>query len=267
MEILDFSDYKLYLKECIKTFPKGGRGQARKLAAYLNVTPMVVSHILTRDRHFTPDQAYKVARHFGLSERDTEYFLSLINRDRTETRELRGYYERKLEKIREDAKNIRSRVEGREFLTDEDKGIFYSNWYYTGISVLASIKGYQTVNSIADYLGLSPMKVGEVVAFLLATGICVEENGKLRGGKTASHLGKDSPFINGHRRNWREKALQKFSDPDLTDMFFSGPVSLSNKDSEAISKQLLEVIESFSQRVKTSPEERAMCLNIDWFRF
>jgi len=69
--IIEFSNYKVFLREFIKTFPGHGRGQAARLAEHLNVTPMVISHILKRERHFTQSQALSAAKFFGLDERST----------------------------------------------------------------------------------------------------------------------------------------------------------------------------------------------------
>lgn len=80
-------------------------------------------------------------------------------------------------------------------------------------------------------------------------------------------LQKARPFVNNHRRNWREKAREKFAAPEETDFFYSSPVALSEKDAEQFRKQLLEMIKEFSKRVAASPEETTMCLNIDWFKF
>lgn len=267
MLITEFSNYKAYLKALIKSYPKNGRGQSRRLAEHLNLPPTVVSQILARDRHFTPDQAAEVATFFGLDERSAEFFLYLVNYARADSKKLKGFYEQKLDKLRAEAQNLKNLVRGREELTDADKGRFYSNWYYSGIRNLTAIKGYQSVEAIADYFGLSRAKVGEVVSFLLATGLCVEKNGEIRPGPKSTHVSDKSEFVNSHRRNWRDKAREKFTDPGEKDLFVSIPVSMSDDDAEKFRAELLKVIKAFSKLVEPSPEEKLMCLNIDWFAF
>ena len=267
MWVLEFSDYKEFLNALLKTFPKRGRGQTQKLADYLGVQAMTVSHVLSRDRDFTPDQAVRVAQYFGLDDKATEYFLYLVNLSRADTPYLKKFYESKLAQMRADAQKIKNLVAGREELTDEEKGIFYSNWYFCGVSLLTSIEKYQTVEAIADYTGLSRAKVGEIVSFLVNTGLCVRENGKIRMGTKSTHVDDKSEFVNSHRRNWREKAREKFTEPGSHDLFYSSPVSLSEKDAELFRKELLRVIKDFSKQVQASPEQKTMCLNIDWFEF
>ena len=267
MWALDFDDYKVFLKAVLKTFPKRGRGQAQKLADFLGVQPMVVSHILSGERDFTPDQAVRVASYFGLDDKATEYFLYLVTQARADTPYLKNFYATKLNQIRSEAQNIKNLVAGREQLTDEEKGIFYSNWYFCGVSLLTSIEKYQTVEAIADYTGLSRAKIGEIVSFLVNTGLCIQENGKIRMSTKSTHVGDKSEFVNSHRRNWREKAREKFSEPGPYDLFYSSPVSLSEKDAELFRKEILKVIKNFSKQVEDSPEQKTMCLNIDWFEF
>lgn len=267
MWIAEFKNYKAFLNAVIKNFPKKGRGQARKLAEHLNVAPMVVSHVLSRDRDFTPDQAVKVADFFGLDARSTEYFLYLVSLARAETKDLKKFYEARLLQLREESQNIKNLVKGRDALSEADKGTYYSNWYYSGIMLLSSIKKYQTVEAMAEYFELSRSKVGEIVSFLVDTGLCAQDGNRISMRIKSTHLHRESPFINNHRRNWRAKAREKFSEPDEHDLFYSSPVSLSEKDAEDFRKELLDLIKRFSKQVEASPEEKLMCLNIDWFEF
>lgn len=268
MWITEFSDYKGYLKALLRTYPKSGRGQSRRLAEHLGVAPIVVSQVLARDRHFTPEQAVKVAAYFGMDERATEYFVFLVNHARADSKDLKAFYSEKLSRLRREAENIKNLVRGKVALSDADKGIYYSNWYYVAVQTLCAIDRYQKIDSIAEHLGMSRQKTAEIVSFLLQTGLCAEdERGKIHPGARSIHVDDKSPFVNSHRRNWREKAREKFTNPGIDDLFYSTVVSLSEKDSEAFRKTLLQLIQSFSKLVGPSPEETVRCLNIDWFEF
>lgn len=269
MWISDFNDYKAFLKALIKTYPKRGRGQSRRLAEHLNVAPIVVSQILARDRHFTADQALQVTKYFGMDEKTSEYFVFLVNYARAETKDLRAFYRAKLDRMRKDSEDIKSLYGNTKSLSEENKGIYYSNWYYAAVHTLTSIPKYQTVDALAEYLGLSRTKVGEIVSFMIETGICVEgPDGKVVRGSTKIHVDSKSPFVNSHRRNWRDKARENFTTPGEEDIFYSSVVALSEKDAEKFRKSLLQLIETFSKEVVApSPEETTRCLNIDWFKF
>lgn len=268
MWISEFSNYKAFLKALIKSLPKKGYGQLRRLAEHLNVAPIIVSQVLSGDRHFSAEQAIKTATYFGLDEKATEYFIYLVSHARADNKELKSFYDQRLSRLREESQKIKNLVQGHEVLSDADKGIFYSNWYYVAVQTLTSMEKYRTVDAIAEYLNLSRQKVGEVISFLIQSGLCVQgENGRVLQGTKSTHVDDKSPFVNSHRRNWREKAREKFTSPGPHDLFYSSPVALSEKDAELFRKELLTLIQSFSKQVAPSPEETTMCLNIDWFKF
>lgn len=267
MNIYQTTSYKAFLRGLIKQFPKNGRGLSTRLAEHLNLPPTVVSQILGRDRHFTPDQAVEVAAFFGLDERSTDYFIMLVHLARAESKKLKSHYEQKLAKLRLEAENLRNLVRGREELTEGDKARFYSNWYYSGVFNLSAIKGFQTVEAIADYYGMSRAKIGEVVSFLLECGLLVENDGELSPGLKSTHVADKSEFVNNHRRNWRDKAREKFTTAGENDIFLSAPVSMGERDAELFRAELLKLIKSFSKLVEPSPSEKLQCLNIDWFEF
>lgn len=267
MSIYKYKNYKQFLRDHIKAFPNRGRGQARRLALHLEITPVVVTQVLRGKRDFTADQAYRIAVHFGFDEREAEYFSLMVNHARADSAEFRRHCEKKMESLRKEVQDIKNLVEGKSELDEKNKAIFYSNWYFVAASLLTSIKGYNSVESIADYFGLSRKKTGEIVRFLLDTGLCVEVDGKIWMGTTSTHVDKTSEFVNSHRRNWRQKAIEKFTAPDEEDYFFSGPVSISKRDAEKFLEEILALISRYSKQVADSPAEELFCLNIDWFKF
>ena len=267
MWITNFKNYKLFLKRTLSNFPKNGRGQARRLAEHLGVAPVVVSQILTGERHFTVDQAIKIAEYLMLDENSKEYFVYLVCQARADTPASRDFYGKRIEALQEEARKIRGLVAARNELTDADKAVYYSNWYYSAVRILISIPGYQNVDAIADYYGLSREKVGQIVNFLVSCGLCSNEEGLLKVGKVSTYVGEGSEFLNNHRRNWREKARERFFHSGKDDIFYSSPMSISKADAETFRTEILELIKSFSKRVAASPEEKVMCINIDWFNF
>jgi uncharacterized protein (TIGR02147 family) len=267
MDIFNFADYKLYLKTHIKSLPKSGRGTLAKLAGHLDVAPMIVSHVLTRDRHFTPEQALKIADFFFFNESETEYFVYMVSKERADTMALKRFYSSKLETMASNAKNIKNLVDGGDEITDLDKGVFYSNWYYSGVRLLTSIKDYQNAEAIASYFGLGRKKFTEILSFLVKTGLCTQNGGVIKMGIKSTHVADDSEFVNSHRRNWRLKAMESFSKSKKDNFFYSSPMSLSKADAEAFRLRILEVIKDLSKTVKDSPAEKLMCFNVDWFEF
>lgn len=267
MTIYEFANYKLFLQELLKTLPRKGHGQARKLSEHLGVNSVVISQVLSGDRHFTPEQALSVGAYFGFDERATEYFVNLIHKDRSGTVELASYYEKQLSRLREESLKLKNRVVQVHELTDEDKGIFYSNWYFVAVRISVSLPGVDNVDTIATRLGLSRAKTAEIVNYLKGLNLLAEENGKLKTTTQSTYIAPTSPFINNHRRNWRLKAIDKFPEPGPNDVFGSFIYSLSADDIQQIRKELSDLVAKFSKRVRSSPEEKLACFNFDWFEF
>lgn len=267
MDIFEYTDYKLFLKNLIESMPRRGHGQFRKLALHLEVNSVVISQILSGDRDFTLEQGLRVAKYYGLDEMQADYFLLMILKARAATHDLKLYYQDKLEALSKKSQKIKNRVVKHHELSEGDKSIFYSNWYYAGISLLSAVEGYNDIDSLATYFNLSRTKVREVLDFLISRGLCVEENGKIGMGVSSTHLDASSEYVNNHRRNWRLKAFERFAEPSPDELFYSGPFSLSKEDVVAIRRELAALIGKISKRVANSSSEQLACLNIDFFKF
>ncbi|MGZ3650736.1 MAG: TIGR02147 family protein [Bdellovibrionota bacterium] len=264
--IFDFTDYKRFLQAWMASMPKKGRGQARKLAEHLGVHPVVVSQILSGSRDLSHEQALDVAVYLGLDERATEYFSTMVLKARAGTKRLEEHLKKKLDGLRHEAKLLKNRISTHKKLNEENLGVFYSNWFYSGVRLLSSVPGFDNIEAIAAHYRLGRAQVNTIMAYLVSYGLCVQDDrGRYSMGTTSTFIDRNSPFINGHHRNWRMKAVEKLIQPKETDMFYTNPCSLSAADKELFREELKKLIAGFSKRVQDSPAEQVSCLNIDWF--
>lgn len=264
--IYEFRNYRHFLRIEFARLPKKGRGQARKLAEALKVHPVVVSQVLAGTRDLSHEQALDTAAHLGLDERSTEYFSLLVLQARAGTKRLKDHLEKKLDLLRGEAHALKNRIQKHRNLSDEQMGVFYSNWYYSGVRLLTSVPGFDHADAIAAKLGLSRAQVNEILAYLLETGLVQkDEKGRLSMGVTSTFINGKSPYINGHHRNWRMKAIKALEEPKESDLFFTSPCTLSAADKEKFREELKKLLASFSKRVQDSPSEQLSCLNVDWF--
>jgi uncharacterized protein (TIGR02147 family) len=266
MKAFDFDDYKTFLDQKIRALPKNGRGEARKLAEHISVNSVVISQVLRGDKHFTLEQAIKVCSYFGLQGSEQEYFILLVSRARAGSQDLIEHYTKKLVSLKKEQKKLTHAVASRE-LGDHEKSIFYSNWFYSGVRILTTIDGKNTPDAIAEYFGLSRAKVHEILNFLMSVGLVKEQNGTFSVGVASTYVDSTSKFVNGHRRNWRLKAMEKFTEPSEDDLFYSNPHSISQQDYEAARAELAQVIQKHTKRVAGSDPEVLACLNVDFFKF
>jgi hypothetical protein len=202
----------------------------------------------------------------GLAELETDYFLGLIQLERAGTTALKTVVRKQLKRIRDQALELSNRLPQDGLLTEEDKAIFYSNWFYSGIRLMTSIPRFGKQAAIAAQLGLPKGRVAEVVEFLLSRGLCIEEKGEIRVGPSRIHLESTSPHVTRHHTQWRLKALEKQPQMSERDLVFTAPLTVSAQDAAKIRERMVQLIEEVSQTVGRSEPEQLNCLNIDWIQ-
>ncbi|MBC87069.1 MAG: hypothetical protein CL677_07795 [Bdellovibrionaceae bacterium] len=105
LNILFFTDYKEYVLKRVKSLPNQGRGEFRRIADAIGVSSVLVSQIFKGEKHITADQAFKLCQYFKLDSLQSEYFLLLVNYERSGDSGLRGFYQEKIEEYKNRSKN------------------------------------------------------------------------------------------------------------------------------------------------------------------
>lgn len=266
MNIYDYDSYKDCINAWILDQPKGGHGQLRRLANQLNVNSVVMSQVFRGERDITTEQAVGVAKYVGLTNHERDFFLLLVQRARSGTKELSDILTEQIETLRQKAQSLKNRIQHTKF-TEKDRATFYSQWYYSAIRLGLSIENVNTISAISERLKLDRTLVSKVVSFLLEHRLIVERNGKLDLGPQVTHVGHDSPFVNRHHSNWRLKGLQSMERTNDEQLFYTGPMALSARAANAIRKEVIQLIEKATKTAAESKSEVLACLNIDWFRY
>lgn len=267
MTIFDFDDYRKFVRERIASMPKRGHGQYRKIAQFLSIGSVNVSQVFKGDRHLTLEQAWELSRFFGLAKLESQYFVTLVEKDRAATVSLKKYFEERLEDLRQRAMDLKQRLPQQAQLSDEAKAVFYSSWTYSGIRLLSSIAKFQTPDLIAQYFNLPLNQVNRILEFLVATGLCRENAGKYSIGPSSTHLEASSPLIARHHTNWRLKSVEHLERLQTDELCLSMPCSLSPRAFRVIRKELTDCIERITKIIDEAPCEELACLNVDFFRF
>lgn len=265
MKIFEFTNYKHFLRHFISQQPRKGRGLIKNLGDYLRIDPSQVSQVLSGSKDFTEEQALMASKFLGLNELETEFFMVLIKIERAGTELLQDHYRAKRDKLKIDSLDLAKRVNQDRILSDYEKSIFYSSYLYSVIRLTTSLGDGQTLGDITERFRISREKASEILNFLTMTNLCSEKNGTYRMGTQHTHIERGSPFLSRHHHNWRVKALEKSEFISDKELQFTGPVSLSNKDFEAIREILVEAVSKSLAKVKASEPSDVACLLIDWF--
>jgi uncharacterized protein (TIGR02147 family) len=264
MVIFDYHDYKKYVNDWIGIQQHGGHGQLRQIALFLEINSVVMSQVFRGDRDLTLEQALGVSKYIGLSELERDFFLTLVQKEKAGTFELKKVFDDQLNNLRTTAQTLKNRIKHQKF-TDEDKATFYSQWYYSAIRLGVSIPEYSSAHSIANHLKLDRVLVTKVIEFLIRHKLVINEGRKLNIGPQVTHVGHDSPFVNRHHANWRLKGLQAMDNVKESDLFYTGPMAISKVVAKDIRKHLVELVENSTEKAAASNSESLHCLNIDWF--
>jgi uncharacterized protein (TIGR02147 family) len=238
----------------------------RRLAEHLQVTSVMISQIFKGDRDLTAEQAHQLSEFLGLSELATDYFILLVQVSRAGTHSYRTRLENKLKTLRDNSRELKTRMPADKELSEEARAIFYSRWYYSGVRLASSIEGYQSTDLIGERLGLPRNEVRRVVEFLVTNGLCLQDGPRIMMGPKATHLGADSVFVGRHHLNWRTKAISKIDNIERDELFYTAPMALSHAMIDEIRGELVKLIERIGNKVVTSESETLACLNIDWFK-
>lgn len=264
MNTFEYRDYKQCVNDWIKGQPSGGHGQLRKMALFLGLNSVVASQVFRGDRDLTLEQALGVTQFIGYTELERDFFLLLVQKSRAGSHDLKKVLNQQIEDLALSAQSLKNRVKHQKF-TDEDKATFYSQWYYSAIRLGVSIPSLGAISAIADYLNLERKLVAKVVEFLLKHKLVVEDNGRLDMGPQVTHVGHDSVFVNRHHANWRLKGLQAMEQLTDSDLFYTGPMALSEDAASEIRKLLVDLVEKTTKKASNSDSEVLRCLTIDWF--
>lgn len=266
LSVFEFENYREFIKAWIST-QESSHGLKSELAAAMGISSSFMSQVLKGDKSLTPEQAGELAERFGFTEAETDFWFLLIDLDRAGTVKLRSRLGRKIRQGREQAKSLSKRSLKDTELSDETKGVFYSSWLYSGIRNMAALPDVNDVPEIARRLNLPAATISKVVGFLVDHGLCRMDDGRLTYGPAHTFVNRDSPHVVKHHLNWRLQAARAMERDRDSDLFFTGPMSLSRETVDEIRKYLPQVIQEIYKKIGPSPSEQVACLNIDWFDY
>ncbi len=264
MHIFDFDDYRIYLHEFIQKQPKRGWGWTLKIANALDMSSTFVSQMMAGDRELSLDQAYKLISLLQITEAETEYFLTLVEKARAETKELDRYFQKKLERLKRQSTSLAERLKHEKSLNEKDQAEFYSSYLYSAVRLQTAIDGFQSPEKLREKFQLSPESIHRISNFLLETGLCHRTTEGIQFTANSTHLPRTSPFIRQHHINLRMKTLEKSNDLKTEDLMFSSMVCVSNKDRQKIREILIQTLQNLNSIVDESASEKLQLLNLDW---
>lgn len=263
--IFESENYKSYVNQWISKQPNKGRGLLSQIAKELGIHTTLLSHTLRGDKNLTTEQAILLAEFMSLPTIESDYFLLLVQIERAGNFKLKQKYQRDLSKIKKEANEVSKRIKSSVELSAEEKAQFYSSWLYSGVRQLSCINGYNSVQELSKAFNVKKEEFNRVLEFLLETGLCKEQNGKIIIGTANTHIDSKSPYVFQHHKNWRIKAFEKHNNLLPEELIYTAPFTISNKDFEVIREEIILLIQKLMSTAQKTKDERLACLNIDLF--
>lgn len=264
--IYEYKSYKQFILDWIDKTPNMGRGQRKLIAEAIGCQNPFITHVLSGDYHFSPEQAEACARYMGLNDVDTEFFILLVLKERSGTKTLENLFGKQISQRCEQHSVLKKRLNIKETMSLEDQMVYYSSWHYAAIHMALMIPDLQNVSSLSRYFNLPLTRILSVLQFLSENHL-IEQKGTLyKIKKSVLHLEKDSPIMTQHHSHWRLRAIEAIQTPRSDNLHYSGIMSLSRDDYEWVREKLAVLLEEVIERLGPSKDEKLATLCFDLFQ-
>ncbi len=266
MTIFNYSSYRDYLKDLLKSRPKQGYGEISKWAASCQVHPTLMSLVLKGERDLSPEQGFALGKHLELTTLEHEYFVQMIHLARAGTKEFRDHLNKKLSSIKTEATLVKKRFQHESELSDDAKLVFYSSYIYSAMRLLCDThKNGVTLEQLAMRFNIRRSELVPKLEFLEKWGLVKRSHDHYQMGPARTMVSRDSTHVIKHHQNWRMQAMMKSERLSEDELMFTCPMALSKKDFENFRIELTHLIQKFSTMLKDSESENIGCFNVDWF--
>lgn len=247
--------------------PNQRRGIKSNLAQFLGCQASYLSQVLNEQAQMTLEQGADACDFFQLSELDKDYFMLMLQKDRSGNKRLESFYQTKMQKILNKKNNLSRRLEdSAQAISEEAAQKYYSSWHYLAVHILTSIPSFDNVKSISEHLGLNSKKVEQILQFLIQHQFVELKNQRYQIGSRHLHLEKDNVLNYHHQMNWRLHALEKVRSQDTSEINYAVVYSLSKQDAELLKENIIKLIKNNLKVVQPSKEEVMYCNIIDFFQ-
>lgn len=268
--VFDFEDYKAYVIHALNSSPQGGRGVRTRLAQSIMCNTTYISHVLNGNADFSLEQAARINAFLHHTKKEGRFFILLVLYGRAGSAELKEYFREQMNEAYEQQATLKNRLTFHRKISKEDEASLYSAWYYIAVHSLISMPEFEIPSSVANHLKLPTERVLEILAFLTARGLAVQDGNRFRSSQISFHLGNDSPMISRHHVNWRMQAISALDagsagSKDAKHLHYSSVVTVAEGDVPKVRAHLVDAIEKIRAVVHESKEDRLYCYNLDLF--
>jgi len=266
VDIFQFEDYRACLSALIDGDNILEPGARKRLLHSLRISSSLLTQILAKKRQLSMAQAFAAAEHFSLTEAEIDYFLLLIEIEKSGSARLEARLKKKLRQLKLNSQKLATKVAPNVSLTEEQKIVYYSNWLYTAIRNLVSTRHVKSSKEIAAKLQIPVRQIETPLQFLIEHGLINKSGPELSYLPGSTHLESNHPMIFRHHQNWRQRAVERMDHYTEDHLHYSCPMGISKEAAQIIRARLVSEIKNLHILLRQEPEV-AFCLNIDFFEY
>lgn len=266
IDVYNYQNYKEFLNDKLDDLDQGGRGARARLSRAINCQTAYTAQVLRGDSHYSLEQGESINDFFGHTDDQGYFFLLTLQLARAGTAKLKTRFQKQIQEIQKNRRFLKNKLEAHEALPQVDQITYYSSWLYGAVHTLASIPEHQSLEKIAERLGIEVRRVNDILNFLIESHILEQsKNGEIKIGKNRLHLGSDSHLIIRHHLNWRLQSMQAIEKNPQEGIHYSSVISISKKDFENMQSVLVETLKGLKSTIQKSPPEEVYSLCLDFY--
>lgn len=266
MNIFEFEDYRTFLKSYLSLEDNQSSGARKRLLMSTGISSSLLTQILSEKKQLSSEQAYEIALHIGFTEKETDYFLNLVDISRAGSFKLKDRLVGKMRQMQLESKKVAAKVSRDISLTEEQKAIYYSSWIYTAVRNLVPTAKGKSIKEISHKLNIPEAKAESAAQFLIDLGLIAKSESGFEYRPGYTHLDSSHPLIFRHHQNWRQRAIQRMDHFNENHLHYTCPMAVSREGARRLRNHLLEEIKALNQSLKDTPDV-SFCLNIDFFEY
>lgn len=264
-EIYFAVDYRSYLLADIDSHGHE-RGYQKRLADAAGCAPSYLSQVLHSHIHLTVDQAASLCDFWSFNDDRTEFFLALVQTERSSSVAFRRFLSKKLKNLREKHNRVSTRISSGERVTvRDDRAAYYASWYMSAMHVLTSIDHYQTPDALAERLRLPKSQVLSHLDELVRMGFIQYDKNRFKSLVQSIHVEQGSPLNLCNHFQWRHRAMAQIIENDRKGLHYTAIHALSLSDAKLVREMALKFIQESRAVVEPSKEEEAVAICLDMF--
>lgn len=260
------NDYRQYVRDRLTKPEYGGkRGEKSRFATAIGCQGPYLTLVLADEAHLTMEQAEEANSYFGHTADESDFFLNLVEYGRSGTRNLKQRLQRRLQTLRDQQLNLKSRLRLNKQIAEEDQAAYYASSLPATLHALLSVPQYSSAVEAARALNHSLAQVTEVCNQLVRIGVYKIESHRYVLNQASVHLGQASQYLTQHHINWRLEAIKHIQKKNPSQLHYSSVVSLSHEDRQKLHELFIQTIQTKKEIVRKSKEESVSAVCLDFF--